>query len=69
MSQSPVEKLNEIKEEELRLRDEKIAKGEDVENTDNSLVNEKKGSYSVTPSDKNRSHKGAIGIDRDATNI
>ena len=69
MSQSPVEKLNEIKEEELRLRDEKIAKGEEVENTDNSLVSEKKGSYSVTPSDKNRGHKGAIGIDRDATNI
>ncbi len=69
MSQSPVEKLNEIKEEELRLRDEKIARGESVEIADGSLLNEKKGSYSVTPSDKNRSHKGAIGIDRDPTDI
>jgi hypothetical protein len=38
MSQSPVEKLNEIKEEELRLRDEKIARGETVENTDNRFL-------------------------------
>jgi hypothetical protein len=69
MSQSPVEKLNEIKEEELRLRDEKIARGETVENTDNSLVNGKKGSYSVTPGDRSRTHKGAIGIDRDPSII
>ena len=69
MSQSPVEKLNEIKEEELRLRDEKIARGETVETADGSLLNEKKGSYSVTPGDRSRTHKGAIGIDRDPTTI
>ncbi|MBK0381774.1 hypothetical protein I5M32_02275 [Pedobacter sp. SD-b] len=69
MSQSPVEKLNKIKEEELRLKEQKIANGETVENSDNSLVNEKKGSYSVTPGDKSRTHKGSIGIDRDVTGI
>lgn len=66
MSKSPVEKLNEIKEKELKLKEEQIARGEKVENSDNSLVNEKKGSYTSNPGDKARSNKGAIGIDRDA---
>lgn len=66
MSQSPVEKLNELKEKELKLKEEQIAKGEKVENSDNSLVIEKKGSYTSNPGDKARTNKGAIGIDRDA---
>ena len=57
---------NEIKEKELKLKEEQIARGEKVENSDNSLVNEKKGSYTSNPGDKARSNKGAIGIDRDA---
>jgi len=66
MSQSPVEKMNELKEKELKMKEEQIAKGEEVENTDNSLVNEKKGSYTSNPGDKARTNKGAIGIDRDS---
>ena len=66
MSKSPVEKLNEIKEKELKLKEEQIARDEKVENSDNSLVNEKKGSYRSNPGDKARTNKGAIGIDRDA---
>ncbi|MEO5912046.1 MAG: hypothetical protein ABIP95_14240 [Pelobium sp.] len=65
MSQSPVEKLNEIKEKELKLKEEQIANGETVENSDNSLKVEKKGSYTVNAGDKARTNKGAIGIDRD----
>ncbi|MBU0696701.1 MAG: hypothetical protein KKE39_09295 [Bacteroidetes bacterium] len=66
MSKSPVEKMNELKEKELKLKEEQIAKGEKVENSDNSLINEKKGSYTSNPGDKARTNKGAIGIDRDA---
>lgn len=65
MSQSPVEKLNEIKEKELKLKEEQIANGETVENSDNSLAVGKKGSYTVNSGDKARTNKGAIGIDRD----
>lgn len=62
---SPVEKLNEIKEKELRLKEEQARRGEDVENSDNSFIGEKKSSYRQNPGDKARVNKGSIGIDRD----
>jgi hypothetical protein len=65
MSKSPVERMNELKEIELKKNEEKLANGEEIENTDNSLRGGKKSSYTVSASDKARTNKGAIGIDRD----
>lgn len=69
MSKSPVERMNELKELELKKNEEKLANGEDVENTDNSLKVERKTSYTVSPGDRARNKKGAIGIDREAGEI
>jgi hypothetical protein len=69
MSKSPVERMNDLKELELKKNEEKLAKGEEVENTDNSLRVEKKSSYTVSSADKARTNKGAIGIDRDTNQM
>jgi len=42
---------------------------ENQETPDISAAIEKKGSYSVSPADKARTHKGPIGIDRDPNSL
>lgn len=63
MSKSPVEKMNEFKEE---LEEKNPIKKEDIGAHSADAVPEKKGSYTQTLADKSRTNKGAIGIDRDA---
>jgi len=65
MSKSPVEKMNEFKEE---LEEKNPIKKKDVDSKDITTADEianKKGSFSQTLADKSRTNKGAIGIDRD----
>ena len=67
MSKSPVEKMNEFKDE---LEDKNPIKKEDINAEDaTGVVPEKKSSYTQSPSDRARTNKGAIGIDRDAGEI
>lgn len=66
MSKSPVEKLNELKEEELRLKQQQIKAG-DEEIRDNNLDAEvaDKDTFTQSPSDKSRKHKGHFGSDKE----
>lgn len=67
MAKSPAEKMNDFKDE---LEEKNPIKKKDVNAEDASgIVPEKKGSYTQGPSDKARSNKGAIGIDRDPGQI
>lgn len=65
-----------MKPEELENNDElgnknkhRNEEDETEETPDISASIEKKGSYSVSPADKARTHKGPIGIDRDSNSI
>jgi len=54
------------------LREQKKNQKKDEENQetpDISAAIEKKGSYSDSPADKARTHKGPIGIDRDPNSL
>jgi|GEM_PF-1925483 len=66
MSKSPVEKLNELKEEELRLKEQQVRDGEEVIK-DNNLDPEvaDRTTFAQSPSDKARKHKGHIGPDKE----
>lgn len=66
MSKSPVEKLNELKEEELRLKEQQVRDGEEVIK-DNDLDPEvaSRTTFTQSPSDKARKHKGHIGPDKE----
>lgn len=65
MSKNPVEKLNELKEEELRLKQQQKDAGEDIK--DNNLDAEvaSRTTFTQSPSDKSRNHKGHIGPDKE----
>lgn len=53
-----------IKQKKNQNKDE-----ENQETPDISAAIEKKGSYSDSPADKARNHKGPIGIDRDPNSL
>jgi hypothetical protein len=64
--------LSEKNENTDDLREQKKNQKKDEENQetpDISAAIEKKGSYSESPSDKARTHKGPIGIDRDSNSL
>ena len=60
-----VERLNEIKEKELKKKLQQKADGELLEQADLRALIRKKGSYSSNPGDKARTNKGPIFTDRD----
>ncbi|MFC5281988.1 hypothetical protein [Pedobacter alpinus] len=63
MEKSPAEKMNDFKDE---LEAKNPIKKQDLNLDDaTGIVPEKKSSYSQSPSDKGRTNKGPIGIDRD----
>ncbi len=69
MSKSPVEKMNDFKEE---LEEKNPIKKKDLDTkkvTTAEEVNQKKGSYRDTATDRSRTNKGAIGIDRDPSQM
>lgn len=66
---SPVEKLNEIKEKELKQKEQQIKNGEVIADPDIEAEIDKKGSYAQNPGDKARTNKGPIGIDRDPGSV
>lgn len=66
---SPVERLNEIKEKELKEKEERVKKGEKISDPDLEAEIDKKDSYTQNPGDKARTNKGPIGIDRDPGSV
>lgn len=66
MAKSPVEKLNELKEQELRLKQQQALEGEDVikDNNPDAEVDAKE-TFTTSPANKSRSHKGHIGPDHE----
>ncbi len=66
MSKSPVEKLNELKEEELRLKQQQHDAGEqEIRDNDQDPNVADRDTFTQSPSDKSRSHKGHIGPDKE----
>lgn len=65
MSKSPVEKLNELKEEELRLKQQQKDAGEEIRDNDLDAEVAERTTFTQSPSDKSRSHKGHIGPDKE----
>ena len=65
MSKSPVEKLNELKEEELRLKQQQKNAGEEVTDNDQDAQVAERSTFTQSPSDKSRKHKGHIGPDKE----
>lgn len=66
MSKSPVEKLNELKEEELRLKQQKKDAGEkEIRDNDQDAQVAERTTFTQSPSDKSRNHKGHIGPDKE----
>lgn len=63
MEKSPAEKMNDFKDE---LEANNPIKIKDLNLDDaTGIVPDKESSFSESPSDKARTHKGPIGIDRD----
>ena len=65
MSKSPVEKLNELKEEELRLKQQQQNAGEEIRDNDQDAQVADRSTFTQSPSDKSRNHKGHIGQDKE----
>ena len=65
MPNSPVERLNEIKEKILEKKRQQIADGEIIKDPDRGALIRRKSSYTQNSGDKARTNKGPIGIDRD----
>ncbi len=62
---SPVERLNEIKEIELKKKLQQIADGEILKEADLRALTSRKSSYSRNAGDKARTNKGPAFTDRD----
>jgi hypothetical protein len=65
MSKSPVEKLNELKEEELKLKQQQQNAGEEIRDNDQDAQVADRSTFTQSPSDKSRNHKGHIGPDKE----
>ncbi|WP_026904801.1 hypothetical protein [Pedobacter glucosidilyticus] len=64
--ESKVEKLNELKEKELKLKDELLKEGhEDIKDNNPDPVVDSKDTFTVSPANKSRAHKGHIGPDKE----
>lgn len=64
--ESKVEKLNELKEKELKLKEQLLEEGhEDIKDNNPDPVVDSKNTFTVSPANKSRVHKGHIGPDKE----